>query len=486
MQLITPKRRLYTPRPYQPLITNHILDNKRCGIWARMGLGKTGAVLTALDILYLSGIESLPSLVLAPLRVAASTWPEEAAKWDHLRHVELMPIIGDAPTRELALKKALRSGNFSMFSMNYENIPWLMDFLKHQPGGFKWPFGTVVADESTKLKGFRSLQGAKRARLLASVAHRDCTRWINLTGTPSPNGLKDLWGQTWYLDGGERLGRSFKAFSERWFYKSHDGYGIEPQPFAQKQIQDRLSDLCVSLDPADYFNLEDPIETVIEVDISEKARALYNKMEREMFIQIKDVFKNKTHDVEALNAAARTMKCLQLANGAAYVDGADEETGKAWIEVHRAKLDALEDIIEEAAGAPILVAYHFKSDLARLKKRFPQGRVLDKKPSTIAEWNAGKIPVLFAHPASAGHGLNLQDGGNILVFFSVNWNLEEHEQIIERIGPVRQMQSGHDRPVFIYYIMVKKTIERHVKRRLETKKGVQDILMDAMRAGNIL
>lgn len=478
--VLPPKRRIYTPREYQPLITNHILRKKRNGIFARMGLGKTCAVLTAMDILYLSGIESLPSLVFAPLRVAATTWPEEVAKWDHLRHIELLSIIGDAPMRESVLIKALRSGNFSMFAVNYENIPWLMDFLKHQKGGFQWPFGTVVADESTKLKGFRSKQGAKRARLLASVAHRDCTRWINLTGTPSPNGLKDLWGQTWFLDGGERLGATYKAFSERWFYKSHDGKSIEPQPFAQKQIQDRISDICISLDPADYFDLEEPIETVIEVDIPEKARKLYKKMEKEMFIQIEQDF--KTHNVEALNAAARTMKCLQLANGAAYVDGADEETGKAWVEVHTAKLDALEDIIEEAAGAPVLVAYHFKSDLARLKKRFPQGRALDKKPSTITEWNSGQIPVLFAHPASAGHGINLQDGGNILVFFSVNWNLEEHEQVIERIGPVRQMQSGHNRPVFIYYIMVRKTIERHVKRRLETKKGVQDILMSALKA----
>jgi SNF2 family DNA or RNA helicase len=184
----------------------------------------------------------------------------------------------------------------------------------------------------------------------------------------------------------------------------------------------------------------------------------------------------KGHQLEAFNAAAKSMKLLQLANGAIYTD--DEGN---WTEAHKEKLDALASVIEEAAGAPVLVAYHFKSDLARLKKAFPKGRVLDQNPKTISDWNAGKIDLLFAHPASAGHGLNMQDGGNIIAFFGLNWNLEEHEQIIERIGPVRQMQAGHDRPVFIYYIVAVDTVDELVLDRLQTKRSVQDILLEAMR-----
>ena len=199
-------------------------------------------------------------------------------------------------------------------------------------------------------------------------------------------------------------------------------------------------------------------------------RQLYRKMEREMFMQIDE------HEIEAFNAAARTMKCLQLANGAVYTD----EDGN-WKEVHDAKLQALEEIVEEAAGMPVLVAYHFKSDLARLTRAFPKGRTLDQNPQTLRDWNAGKIPVLFAHPASAGHGLNLQDGGNILVFFGLNWNLEEHQQIIERIGPMRQKQAGYNRPTWIYRIVARGTVDDMVLERLDTKREVQDILLDAMK-----
>lgn len=487
--ILPPKRKIYVPREYQPMMTNHIIEVKRCGVFARMGLGKSASALTALDILFMSGYETKPAIVFAPLRVAATTWPDEALKWDHFRHIDVHSMIGDAATRERQLLKALRGDSASVFTLNYENIPWLVDVLKHQKSGFQWPFGATIADESTKLKGLRMSfrtsktgktylagQGGQRTRLLASIAHRDCSRWINLTGTPSPNGLKDLWGQLWFLDGGERLGRSFDAFSRRWFYKSHDGFGIEPHDFAQKQIQNKIKDICISLDPADYFDLEEPIETVVEVEMPPKAKALYKKMEREMFIEIEDDFKR--HRVEALNAAAKTMKCLQLANGAAYVD----KEGTEWREIHRAKIDALEDIIEEAGGMPVMVAYYFKSDLARLKKHFPKARLLDKNPKTIADWNTGRIPILLAHPDSAGHGLNLQDGGNILVFFSLTWDLEKFEQIKERIGPMRQMQSGNNRNVFYYYIVTRGTVEGLVRRRLLKKERIQNILMDALKA----
>jgi len=250
-----------------------------------------------------------------------------------------------------------------------------------------------------------------------------------------------------------------------------DGYGIVPLPFAQEQIQDRLRDLCLSLEAKDYFDLAEPIVNVIRVELPKKARALYDDMEKRMFMEL------ESHEVEAFGAAARTIKCLQLANGAAYVGEGNTE----FIEVHDAKLQALESIVEEAAGAPILVAYHFKSDLARLQRTFPAGRALDADPRTIQDWNAGRIPVLFAHPASAGHGLNLQDGGNTLAFFGHWWNLEEYQQIIERIGPTRQAQAGHDRPVFIHHIVATDTVDEMVMARRDSKAEVQDILMQAMK-----
>jgi SNF2 family DNA or RNA helicase len=282
-----------------------------------------------------------------------------------------------------------------------------------------------------------------------------------------------LWGQAWFLDRGQRLGRTWEAFVQRWFRSIPGDNGftrIEPMPFAQEQIEDRMRDLCLSLDARDWFDIRQPIENVIRVELPKRARALYEDMEREMFMQLDG------HEIEAFSAAAKTIKCLQIANGAAYTD----EAGN-WSEVHDAKLQALEDVIEEAAGMPVLVAYHFKSDLARLLRAFPKGRHLDQDPQTIRDWNAGKIPILFAHPASAGHGLNLQDGGNILVMFGHWWDLEQYQQIVERIGPTRQAQAGHDRPVFIHHIVAADTIDEIVMARRESKREVQDLLLEAMK-----
>jgi len=452
-------RKIFTPRPYGPLITNHVLDTPRCAVWAGMGLGKTISTLNAIDALQL--VDGAPALVLAPLRVARSTWPDEAAKWDHLQHLHVMPVVGSEAERRMALRQ-----DANVYTTNYENLPWLIEHF-----GDRWPFRTVVSDESTKLKGFRLRQGTQRAKALGRVAHTKIDRFIELTGTPSPNGLTDLWGQAWFLDAGVRLGRTFDGFKQRWFRPSHDGFGVIPMDHAQAEIQAKLRDLCITIDAKDWFDLKEPIVNNIYVDLPAKARKLYRDMEKEMFMQIEE------HEVEAFNAAARTVKCLQVANGAAYVG----EDSKEWKEIHDAKLQALEDIIEEAAGMPILVAYNFKSDLARLQRAFPKGRQLDANPGTLRDWNEGKIPLLFAHPASAGHGLNLQDGGNILVFFAHDWNLENRLQIIERIGPTRQMQAGHDRPMFIHNIIARDTVDEMVIERVESKREVQDILLAAMK-----
>lgn len=447
-------------RAYQTLGVRHITETRRCAVWTFMGGGKTATVLTALNKLNRAE-DVFPALVLAPLRVAQSTWTEEPFKWEHLRHLQVKAVTGDEKQRRQAL--LTRS---DIYTTNYEQLPWLVQLF-----GKKWPFKTIVSDESTRLKSFRLRQGGKRSRALAAVAQNYCNRFIELTGTPSPNGLKDLWGQIWFLDEGVRLGRTYATFEERWFKRGWDGYSIVPLAGAQAEIEARLKDLCLSINPADYFDLKEPICRTLYIDLPPEARKLYRDMERDMFMEI------ETQGVEAFNAAGMTGKCLQLANGAAYVG----EGAKEWKVVHDEKIKMLESIIEEAAGMPVLVAYHFRSDLDRLGRAFPQGRVMDKSPQTIRDWNAGRIPLLFAHPASAGHGLNLQDGGNIIVFFGSNWNLEEDQQIIERIGPVRQLQAGYDRPVYIYRIVARSTVEEDVIERLETKASIQATLMKAMR-----
>ena len=434
----------------------HLYKVRRSALWMPMGGGKTVTTLTALDSL--SVVEDVfPALVLAPLRVARSTWPDEVKKWPHLAHLRVSVITGTPKQRERAL-----AAEADIYCTNYDNLVWLRKEL-----GDAWPFKTVVADEFTRLKSFRIRQGGSRARALGQVAHTHVSRFIGLTGTPAPNGVKDLWGQIWFLDQGERLGRTFSAFEQRWFRKGYDGYSLVPYDHTQKEVEDKLRDICLTVQG---LQVDEPITSPVYVDLPPMARKVYDAMEKELFTVLNN------EGVEAANAAVRTQKCLQLANGALYVD----DDGN-WEAAHDAKLDALESIIEEANGAPVLVAYNFKHDLERLRGRFRQGRVLDADPDTIREWNAGRISILFAHPASAGHGLNLADGGNILAFYGVNWNLEEHMQIIERIGPMRQKQAGYDRPVFVYPILARNTVDDLVMERLTTKKSTQEVLLEALK-----
>ncbi len=457
--------RQFSPRPYQRMIIDHILNTPRCAIWADMGTGKTVSTLTALDTL--SVLDGRPALVIAPLRVAATTWPTEARKWEHLRSMKVVPVVGSAAQRKAALDTPA-----NVYCINYDNLPWLISQFPKDA----WPFGTIVADEATRLKGFRHSQGSVRARALAKVAHKYADRFIALTGTPAPNGLQDLWGQNWFIDAGRRLGSSFSAFTARWFRQVQVGQDrfavkLEPHSFAATQIEELLKDVTLRVDAADWFGIAQPIMQTVKVQLPAKAMSQYETLREEMLLELS----NKV-EIEAFNAASLTMKCLQLANGALYVDDSN-----AYEVLHNAKIDALKSIVEEAAGSPVLVAYHFKSDLERLLKAFPEGRPLDKDPQTIAAWNAGKIPVLFAHPASAGHGLNLQDGGHHLAFFGHWWDLEQYQQIIERIGPVRQAQAGHKRPVYIYHIVAEKTVDEQVMVRRTTKRAVQDILLENMK-----
>ena len=453
----------FIPRPYQNLIIGHILSHPRCALYVSMGMGKTSSTLAALAYLKTLG-EPVRALVLAPLRVAAATWPDEVRKWGF--DLRVSAVVGTPSQRKKALAESAE-----VYTTNYENVPWIIDQLSGD-----WPFTAIVADESTRLKGFRlGGGGGSRAKALSRVAFRS-PRFIELTGTPSPNGLLDLWGQLWFLDHGERLERSFGAFAGKYFKPRRVGASAfavtyDPLPWTSGAIQDKLRDLCLSLDAGDYFPLEKPISVTVPVALPEKARRVYDQLQSEMVAEL-----DSGEEVGAVNAAAKTVKCLQVASGAIY-----REDGESWEVLHDAKLEALASIVEEAAGEPVLVAYHWKADLDRLRKAFPDGRELDKNPETIKRWNAGKIPLLFAHPASAGHGLNLQDGGHILVFFSHWWDLEQYQQIIERIGPTRQAQAGHPRPVFLYHIVARDTVDELVMLRRETKREVQDILLDALK-----
>lgn len=479
------QRRIYTPRPYGALMTNHALDLPRCALWADMGLGKTVCTLTALDALFLAG-ESHPALIVAPLIVARDTWPDEARKWDHLRHTDVVPIIGTEAERLAALRC-----DVSTYTINYENLPWLME--QYGTDLQRWPFRTVVVDESRKLKSFRvgsakpkkdgspkkSAHGGARTAALARVAHTKVKRMIQLTGAPAPNGLQDLWGQAWFLDAGQRLGRTYSAFTQRFFRPKPNGYGTEPLPFAQDQIQGALADVCLRVDAADWFDLTEPVKVPVFVDLPAAARIKYREMEKEMYTQIEDT------KAEALNAAAKSQKCLQLANGAVYVDplvdGEETPGPKAWKEVHDVKLQALESIVEEAGGSPVLVAYHFKSDLARLLKAFPKARVLSD-PKQLREFKTGKYEVGLGHPASMGHGVDgLQEHCHRIAFFGHWWDMDQRDQIIGRVGPVRQFQAGHKRPCYIYDIIARDTVDELVIDRHESKRAVQDLLLEAMK-----
>lgn len=475
--------REYVPREYQQILTSFLIATPRCALYVFMGGGKTVSTLTALDAMRYTGLETKPALILAPLRVARSTWPNEAAKWEHLEDFRVVPIVGEKIERINAYCE-----NADAYSINYDNLPWLVEFIGSKP----WPFGAIVADESTRLKNARpSVQtsstgkkfirvaGGARAAALARVAFQS-SRFIELTGTPAPNGIEDLWGQAWFIDQGHRLGRTHESFIQRWFRPKKSGYGSEPLAHAQDEIQGLLKDVVLALNPKDWFDLREPIVNVIKVDLPPKARKHYKEMERELFTVLEG------HEVEASNAASKTIKCLQICNGAMYVEPpetyAEAANGsRKWVALHDAKLDALESVIEEAAGMPVLVAYHFKPDLARLKARFPQGRALKTKQDED-DFKAGLIPVLFAHPQSAGHGIDgFQEATNIICFVSQWWDCELHDQIIERIGPVRQLQAGKDRAVFIHYIVAAGTIDEDVLERVHGKRTVQEILKEAMK-----
>lgn len=464
----------FTPRPYQTLALDFIASNPRCALWAGMGMGKTSTSLNYLDILHNVIGEDRPSLVVAPKRVAKDTWPNETQKWNHLKGLELVPIVGTPEER-----KALLRQDRPIFTINYEQLPWLVEEL-----GNRWPFRTLVADEATKLKGYRMNQGGQRAAALGVVAHKRVERFVELTGTPSPNGLQDLWGQMWFLDKGAALGQSYTAFMDRWFGFRNtkdpktDRVFTERYmfPHAQDEIMGLLKGLCLTLDPKDWFDLQEPIVNVVEVELPPSARRHYREMEREMFTVLA-----AGQEVEAVSAASKSMKCLQAASGAMYLDAERYGKGVA-VEIHDAKLEALESLAEES-DVPVLVAYHFKSDRDRIMREWKDQAADLATDEGLAAFRTGRIKIGLGHPDSIGHGVDgLQDVTNVCCFFSQWWDLEKHDQFVERVGPVRQAQSGHERPTFIHYLVARNTVDQLVLDRRNTKRSVQDLLLDYMKA----
>lgn len=463
----------YVAREFQKPITSFMVHRKRGNIWATMGSGKTGATLKAISRMIAFALLDGPVLVCAPWRVAAITWPDEAIKWGFPNIDRVVPIVGTPAQREAALREVA-----NVYSINYENLPWLIEYL-----GKNWFFAMCVADESTRLKSFRTRQGGSRAKALSKVAFL-MDRFFNLTGTPAPNGYADLWGQQYFIDAGKRLGTSFTAYQDRYYrplrnHGSEGGHGQQIEwvirPGSGKLINRKLSDCTITVDAADFFDVEEARHVTIPVVLPKKARKVYEEMEQQFFAELED------GEIEAMNTAGKSGKLLQLAAGAVYLT-VDGEPSKEWEEVHKAKLDALESIIEESAGEPILLAYHWKHDLARILKRFPQARQLDKKAHTQRQWNRGRIPLLCAHPSSAGHGLNLADGGCTVVFFSEWYDAETHMQIIERVGPIRQVQAGHPRVVTVYHIRADDTIDVAVAANLSGKVSTDKAIRDYMKA----
>ncbi|MEN9315463.1 MAG: hypothetical protein RIS35_1856 [Pseudomonadota bacterium] len=475
----------YQARPYQQLIRDFALKHDRCNIFASPGMGKTSAGLDIFESRRLMG-QVRRMLVLAPRRVAQSSWPDEVVKWEEtFGHLKIAAAVGSERKRLEAL-----SSGADIIAMNYENVPWLIETV-----GDAWDFDIVFADESPRLKGLRVSvqrrqradgswgpeflvgQGTERAKALAKIAFSRVRYWINATGSPAPNGIVDTWGQQWFIDRGQRLGNSFDAFSQRWFraVPGGDGYSqIEPLPTAQREVEALLAQTSITVNARDWFPIEDVIEREVFIDLPPAARKQYREMERELFTEI--ATDEGLRNVEVFNAGSKAQKCLQIASGSIYYD-----RNGSWAVVHDEKIEALRSIYEETNGESMLVAYQYKSDLPRILRAFPKARALDNKPSTISDWNAGKIRMLVLHPASAGHGLSLQHGGRILVDYSSGYNLEFDEQVIERIGPTRQLQSGLNRSVFRYRIIARDTLEQtSVMPRLRLKLSVQESLKLAM------
>ena len=443
----------YQPHEYQQYATDFIIKNPTAAVFLEMGLGKSVIALTAILELCLERFEISRVLVIAPLRVARDTWPAEIQKWDHLKDLTYSVAVGTANER----RAALRQKTF-VHIINRENVQWLIE-----DSGIPWQYDMVVIDELSSFKSHQS----KRFKSLMKV-RPGVRRMVGLTGTPSSNGLMDLWSEFRVLDMGKRLGRFITHYREQFFEPDrHNGmqvFSYRPRAGAEREIYRRIGDITISMRSADYLKMPECVMNTVPVKLDSTEYEVYEEMESKMVTELDGV------EIDAVNAAALTGKLCQLANGAIYTP--DGNT----VFFHERKLDALEDLIEGANGKPVLVAYWYKHDLARIQERFKVREL--KSSKDITDWNAGKIPVAVIHPASAGHGLNLQAGGSTLIWFGLTWSLELYQQTNARLW--RQGQQAET--VVIHHLISRGTVDEDVMQSLSEKDRSQAALMRAVRA----
>ena len=446
----------FVPHNYQKYAIEKIIELPICGLFLDMGLGKTVITLTAIEDLMYNRLEVDKVLVIAPLRVAKMTWGSEIEKWDHLKHLTISKVLGTERQRLAALKKEA-----DIYIINRENTEWLVSLY-----GRAWPFDMVVIDE---LSSFKSSK-ARRFRALRKVRPL-VKRIVGLTGTPTPNGLIDLWPQMYLLDRGERLGKTITGYREKYFIPGQRNwqtgvvYNYNLKEGAEKAIYAKINDICVSMKAEDYLEVPELIEIPVRVQMSAKDYKKYEQLEGELLLHV-----SEDQEIEAMTAATLSNKLLQMANGAVY------DSNQKVHKIHDEKLAALEELIEASNGRPVIVYYNFKHDLSRIQERFKEARTLETEQD-IKDWNEGKIPILLLHPASAGHGLNLQAGGNTIIWFGLNWSLELYQQANARLH-----RQGQTSVVSCYQIITKKTIDEDVIKALNRKAIGQEALLEAIKA----
>lgn len=443
---------------YQIRCKNHIIENPFCGLFLDMGLGKTVSTLTAIKHLMYEELDVDKVLVIAPKRVAESVWSDECDKWDHLNNFKVTKIIGTKKQREAALKE-----KSDIYMIGRDNIVWLCG----QYGGSMLPFDMLVVDESSSFKSPKSLRFKALRKVQPSF-----NRVVILTGTPAPNGLIDLWSQIYLLDRGHRLGKTISTYRDEYFRPgltvNHVTYKYNLKKDHDHLIHQKISDICMSMKAKDYLELPERIDNFINIELPEKIKTQYEDFEREQVL----AFLEDDDEITAFNAAGLSNKLLQFANGAVY----DED--KNYKEVHKLKLDALEEIVTDANGKPVMVAYAYRHDLERIMQRLHKYKPVKMETAKhMRDWNEGKIQVMVMHPASAGHGLNLQSGGNTIVWFGQTWSLELYMQLNARLH-----RQGQTKPVIVNHLVTKGTIDVDVHRSIKRKDAKQDGLMEAIKA----
>lgn len=446
-------RKRFIPHAYQKYCINRLLVDEAIGLFLDLGLGKTVITLTAVNDLKYNRFAINKTLVIAPKKVAEATWTTEAAKWEHLNLLRIVPVLGNQQKRIRALNTPA-----DIYVINRENIPWLVEYYRNA-----WPFDLVVVDE---LSSFKNHQ-AKRFKALSWVRSH-IKRIVGLTGTPAPNGLLDLWAQVNLLDQGQRLERYITHFRTKYFEKNYNGHGYTAKPGAEERIHQLIADLCVSMKAEDYLDLPDRIINVIPVMLDDKAREQYKRLEKDLLLQVEDA------EITATSAAVLTGKLLQLCNGALYDENRNVH------EIHDCKIEAFMELVEQLNGKPALVFYSYQHDLDRIKKALSKSGLRVRELLTTQDqidWNAGQVDILLAHPASAAYGLNLQDGGNHVVWFGLNWSLELYQQANGRLH-----RQGQTQKVILHHLVVQGGADEDVMAALEDKATTQDRLLTALKA----